>query len=270
MRHFPDRNDPDLDVGEIFSHAAFAASQLADAAFVVVDPEACHVIWANVSSAQFFNAATPSVLTRTLFGAAGHGGGWLDGLAQGVVPGRPPRLARGGLSRGFRMQAHTALIRSFVTPHGNRLLAFAVLEAGGPEVDGVSWKQPAWPPRSRQTDLVDETPVGHPAESADADDSAQDTSEAGLALARRSQVAVLRDRLVHALDGATALRLLWRTDIADRITQIDADGMSKLGVRLPLTDGRSFPEVVANVDQQGSEQFARRAGEPRHVVRRDA
>ncbi|MGI3900481.1 MAG: histidine kinase dimerization/phospho-acceptor domain-containing protein [Janthinobacterium lividum] len=252
MRQFPDRDGTDLDIDDIFSHPTFAAAQAENAAFVVVAPEKRNVVWANVAAARFFDAETADALGTILFGTEGHGGGWLDGLVQGVAPGRPPRLARGGLSRGFRMRAHTALILAKASPGCGLLMAFAVPEGCGPE--GESWHEAAWPAES-PPDVVEWQSVADAASGsvgAEVDDAAPDT---GLMLARRSQIAILRDRLAHALDGAATLRLLWRTDVADRVTQFDAEAVSKLGTRVSFLDGGSFPDVVAGFDQPGGEQL---------------
>ena len=240
----------------MFSHAAFAALKAGDAAFVVVHPETREVVWANLSAARFFEASSLGALATILFGAEGQGGGWLEGLAQGVVTGRPPRLSRGGLSRGFRMRSHTALIQAIATSSGDRLLAFAVPDACAPESDGETWRQPAWPIAPQRTgDDVASTGEALPDPSEPGDGIDDDAASSGVTLARRSQIAILHDRLTQALDGAATLRLLWRTDNADRVTEIDAEAVSRLGSRVPFLGGASLPDVVATFDTRGGEQL---------------
>ena len=73
---------------------------------------------------------------------------------------------------------------------------------------------------------------------------------------------MLRDRLSLALDGAVTLRLLWRTDAADALTEIDRDLVARIGA--PLEPGRgALPDLLAAADPEGAERLrdalARRA-----------
>ncbi len=254
MQHSPDRDGADLHLDEVFSDPAFAALKARCAAFAVVDPAERSVVWANAAAARHWDAADLGALSRALFGAeATDGGGWLDGLLQGLLPGRAPRLARGGLARGFRMRARTAMVRAFATPGAALLVGFAVPDAmSSDDAAAEDWRCPAWPTASPDASAAqavssDAAPDGAPT---------PDKDDAGGGIARRSQVAVLRDRLNHALDGAASVRLLWRTDAAGSVARIDADAFSRLGAPVRF-DRRTFPDVVQGFDPAGADRLRR-------------
>ena len=261
MQHSPDRDGTLPEVGEIFSDPAFAGAKAAGAAFVLVGPETGVVAWANAAAAAFWAADDAGSLARALFGPDGRGGGWLDGLTQGVVPGRGPRLVRGGLARGFRMRARTALAVAVATDAGP-LLGFAVPEAARAGGTASPWNETAW--TRADADAVAGDGEGDDAAGPDARGPAGAADgppvgdgpgvDAGADLARRSQIAVLRDRLSLALDGAVVLRLLWRTDADGALTQIDADTVSRLGA--PLQPGRgALSDILAARDPAGAERL---------------
>ncbi|WP_129220486.1 ATP-binding protein [Lichenibacterium ramalinae] len=261
MQDSPDRDGTLPEVGETFSDPAFAGCKARGAAFVIVHPGTGAVAWANAAAATYWGAPDADALARALFGPGLGGGGWLDGLTQGVVAGRAPRLVRGGLARGFRMRARTALVVAVATTAGP-LLGFAVPDAGQAEGTGPAWDGPAWddpvrqgraspdPVRQNQVPAADGVgPTAEPLPTAEISPAAEPSP--GASLARRSQVAVLRDRLALALDGAVTLRLLWRTDADAVLTQIDADTVTRLGA--PLQPGRgALPDLVAAQDPAGA------------------
>lgn len=250
MQHSPDRDGADLDLDGVFSDPAFAALKARCAAFMLVDPAERSVVWANGVAARHWGAADLGALSRSMFGTGGADGGWLDGLLQGIVPGRAPRLARGGLSRGFRMRARTAMVQAFSTPD-TALVAIAVPDAMAPEAAAAEdWKRPAW-----ELATTPDAPAAEPAPSpAAAPETPED--DPGASIARRSQLAVIRDRLNHAFDGAASLRLLWRTDAAGAVTRIDADAFSRLGSPVRF-DRRTFPDVVQDFDPAGADRLRR-------------
>lgn len=243
MRVSPDRDGAGSDIDAAFEDRAFAPLKARGAAFVVVRPDTAEVLWANAAAAAHWRAPDAGALAETLFGA-GASGGWLEGLAEGVVPGRPSRLARAGSARGLRMRARTALVRAWVDG-GSLLLALASPDAAtAAAAEPDAWRRPAWdgePVPAGSTSEPGEAPAEVPA-------GAEDLGEA---LASRSQVAVLRDRLNQAVDGAAAVRLLWRTDADDAVTQIDLDTFARLASPLRF-DGATLPDAVAAHDPDGA------------------
>ncbi|WP_237479065.1 sensor histidine kinase [Lichenibacterium dinghuense] len=253
MQESRDRDDEAEDVGAAFADPAFAGLKARGAPFAILRPAAGEVVWANAAAAAFWDAGTAAELARALLGAEGDDG-WLDGLLRGLVPGRAPRLARAGLARGFRMRAHTALIRAWTDRGGATLVGFGVPDAAP---GGGAWDRPAW---ARDEPVAEEPASDEPRGAADhgageGEISEEDAPEGdGPTLARRGQLAVLRDRLSRTLDGATTLRTLWRTDAGGVLTAIDENTFARLGSPLRL-DGRALPDAVAPFDPAGSERL---------------
>ena len=244
------------EVDEVFSDPAFAVLKTRGAAFAVLHPDAGEVLWANEAALTYWSAADAEALAAAVFGPAGQGGGWIDGLARGLVPGRPPRLVRGGLGRGFRMRAHTALIAAVPLPDGDVLLGVAVPDSTGLlPAEAGAWRRSAWTAAAAPS--AEEGPDDDGAafdDVADREPEPRPDVAAGVALARRSQVAVLRDRLNKALDGAALLRLVWRTDENARVTQIDAGSFARLASPLRFTDG-PLPDLLAPYDAAGAQRL---------------
>ena len=248
MQHSRDRDGEDSDIDAAFADPAFAGVKARAAPFVILRPDTATVLWANAAAAEHWAAADAAGLSRTLFGLDGRGG-WLDGLARGLVPGRPPCLARAGLARGFGMRAHTALIRAWTDHDGTPRIGLAAMDAAaGPAEDAAAWRRPAWEPERA-------APAAGPwdadAGEGDAGEGEADAAETGQALARRGQLAVLRDRLSRAIDGAAALRLLWRTDAEGALVSIDTATFARLGSPLRF-DGAALPDAVAPFDPEGA------------------
>ncbi len=246
MQHSRDRDGEGSDAGAAFADPAFAKLKARCAPFAILRADTAAVLWANVAAAQHWAADDAGALSEVLFGLDGRGG-WLDGILRGLVPGRAPCLARAGLARGFGMRAHTALIRAWTAPDGTPLVGLAVPDsAAGPPTDADAWRRPAWEPDS--TAPASETGNSGP-DQADGPDG-----EPGTALARRGQIAVLRDRLSRAIDGAVALRLLWRTDADGAVVSIDAAAFARLGSPLGF-DGVALPDAVAGFDPEGGRRL---------------
>ena len=105
---------------------------------------------------------------------------------------------------------------------------------------------------ARQVEEADPDPSE--TQAPDPDEGGGFTSD-GLSLARRSQIAVLRDRLNAAADGAGSLRFLWRTDVDDAVTQIDAETFVRLGT--PVTfDHENLTAVVGAWDAAAGVRLA--------------
>ncbi len=255
MQRFDDRSGRHTDVDDVFADPAFAPLKAAGAAFAVVALGPRRVVWANAAAMTHWHADDAEALGRALFGSDGRPAGWLDAMARGAVPGRPPRLARAGLTRGFLMRAETALTCAWTASDGSLLLGFALPLAAG-EASAGDWRHPA-PTAPEAPRTAEAAPPAAPARPADEEaPEAGDGPGADAApnLARRSQLAILRDRLNHAVDGAASLRLLWRTDAADTVTQVDADTFARLGS--PVRFGAAaLPDVVAGFDPTGAERL---------------
>ncbi len=244
MQHSRDRGGEGSDIGAAFADPAFAGLKARGAPFAVLRPDTGAVLWANVAAAQHWAAGDAAALAEILFGS-GARGGWLDGIVRGLVPGRAPCLARAGLARGFGMRAHTALVRAWTAPDGAPLIGLAVPDAAaGPATDAEAWRRPAWEPDRAAPAAAPEDPGPGRA----------DDAEPGPALARRGQLAVLRDRLSRANDGAVALRLLWRTDAEGAVVSVDAAPFARLGSPLRF-DGAALPDAVARFDPEGGRRL---------------
>ncbi len=248
MQHSRDRDGEGWDVGAAFADPTFTTLKARGAPFVILRPDTGTVVWANAAAAHHWAAVDRTDLSRILFGTDGRGG-WLAGLDRGLVPGRAPRLARAGLARGFGMRAHTALLRAWTTADGTPLIGLAVPDADAePVADPEAWRRDAWVPEPAVPALpVAEAPSG----AAGAPDQDADRAESGAALARRGQLAVLRDRLSHAVDGATTLRLLWRTDAGGAVVSIDDAAFARLGSPVRFA-GAALPDAVAPFDPAGA------------------
>ena len=245
------------EVDEVFSDPAFTVLKTRGAAFAILRPDAGEVVWANEAALSYWSATDAESLASAVFGPTRQGGGWIDGIARGLVPGRPPRLVRGGLGRGFRMRAHTALIAAVPSADGEVLLGVAVPDSTGLlPAEPQAWRRPAWPADVRPVEAGDGPADAASPVDPDADRAMEPMSDgtAGAALARRSQVAVLRDRLNKALDGAALLRLVWRTDESARVTQIDQDSFTRLASPLRFADG-PLPALLAPYDPAGAERL---------------
>ena len=251
MQRYGDRSGGLTDVDDVFADPAFAPLKAAGAAFAVVLPGPRRIVWANAAAMSHWHAGDADALGRALFGSDDRPSGWLDAMTRGAVPGRPPRLARAGLARGFLMRAETALTRTWTAADGTLLLGFAVPLAAR-EVPSGDWRHPA--PTAPEAPQASEAEPAAVSPAVEGGLGEGDLPEAVPSLARRSQLAILRDRLNHAVDGAASLRLLWRTDAADTVTQVDADTFARLGS--PVRFGAApFPDVVASFDPVAAERL---------------
>ena len=232
-------------VDMMFDDPAFGSLKTRDAAFALVRASDGKLLWVNNSAAAFWGTRDLGALGRNLAGQFGPGSG-LEGLLRGTTLWAPPRLGRLRLALALRLRNHIMLFRTGTGADGEVLMGFALPETaadedrppdawrhGSDEPDRIGGNAPA----TRDT----RDPNPEPANGSEGD---------GLSLARRSQIAVLRDRLQAAADGAGSLRLLWRTDAADVVTQIDAETFARLGTpvavhhdRLVTLIGAWDPEV---------------------------
>ncbi len=267
MQRSADRTDGfSDDVDQAFAARAFAAAKVSCAAFAIVRTDSREVVWANAAAATFWGSRDLEVLARVLFGPPeAVGRGWLGSLAGGFVPGRAPQLARPTLGRSLGTRDRLVLGRSWRGSDGESFLAFAVPQTGTVhDHPDAAWRQGATVSASGTQGAAQErdaAPVdGHAAEPSGPDLSAgpegagRPFADAELSLARRSQLAILRDRLDAAVDGTASLRLLWRTDCDDVATQIDDRTFTRLGSPVRFAQ-RSLPEVVADFDPVAGERL---------------
>ncbi len=258
MQRSADRNDGLLeDIDQAFAESAFTASKASCAAFAIVRTDSREVVWANAAAAAFWGSRDFEDLARALFGPPeGVGRGWLGSLAGGFVPGRAPQLARPAVGRGLRMRDSLVLGRSWRGPGGESLMGFAVPQTGTlHDHPDDAWRQgatdSAGAPRAATRETHGSTTLDrHGAESS----WPEGTGGPAMDLARRSQLAILRDRLNAAVDGTASLRLLWRTDRDDAITQIDDRTFARLGCPVRFAR-RSLAEVVAGFDSLAAERL---------------
>lgn len=258
MQRSADRNDGLLeDIDQAFAESAFTASKASCAAFAIVRTDSREVVWANAAAAAFWGSRDVEDLARALFGPPeGVGRGWLGSLAGGFVPGRAPQLARPAVGRGLRMRDSLVLGRSWRGPGGESLMGFAVPQTGTlHDHPDDAWRQgatdSAGAPRAATRETHGSTTLDrHGAESS----WPEGTGGPAMDLARRSQLAILRDRLNAAVDGTASLRLLWRTDRDDAITQIDDQTFARLGCPVRFAR-RSLAEVVAGFDSLAAERL---------------
>ena len=247
-------------VDDVFDHPAFASLKSRASAFVAVLPESRDLIWANAAAAAYWDRSADTLGTA-LFGPPGRG--WLGMSLSAVVPGRSPQMFRTGLAPGLGMRGSMVLARAIAGPDGTTIVGFAVPGSGTDGAAADAWRGAARPDTTTSTGSGAESREPPPlAAAAQMAGEAQDDPAAGASLSRRSQLAVLRDRLVAATDGATILRLLWRTDARGILTQMDERLSQRLGA--PLTAGSGpLPEAVARFDAAAGEQlglaFAARA-----------
>lgn len=254
MQHSRDRDGEGSSLDTAFADPAFAGLKARGAPFAILRPDARVVLWANAAAADGWGAADAEACAEVLFGSDGRGG-WLDGLTRGLVPGRAARLVRGGVARGSAPPARTALIRAWTDPDGETLIALAVPDAeAGTPADPDAWRRPAWAvqpaaePRDGRPDHADTA-------APDAGEAEDEPADTGVVLARRGQLAVLRDRLSRAVDGAVTLRLLWRTDAEGAVVSIDAAAFARLGSPLRF-DGVPLPDAVAAFDPEGGRRLS--------------
>jgi len=258
MQRSADRNDGLLeDIDQAFAESAFTASKASCAAFAIVRTDSREVVWANAAAAAFWGSRDFEDLARALFGPPeGVGRGWLGSLAGGFVPGRAPQLARPAVGRGLRMRDSLVLGRSWRGPGGESLMGFAVPQTGTlHDHPDDAWRQgatdSAGAPRAATRETHGSTTLDrHGAESS----WPEGTGGPAMDLARRSQLAILRDRLNASVDGTASLRLLWRTDRDDAITQIDDRTFARLGCPVRFAR-RSLAEVVAGFDSLAAERL---------------
>ncbi len=222
-------------VDEMFDHPAFASLKTHDAAFALVRVSDGNVLWVNDSAATFWGTRDLGALGRNLATQAGPGSG-LEGLVRGTTLWASPRLGRLRLAHALRLRSHVMLFRTGTGADGELLMGLALPEtAAGQEGPTDAWRRgPDEPGRiGGETVAPASRIVAARPDAAGTQDpapaAAGDPESDGLSLARRSQIAVLRDRLHAAADGASSLRLLWRTDADDVVTQIDAETFARLG-----------------------------------------
>ena len=248
MGQAADRDGAAVGVDELFDHPAFESLKSRASAFVVVRPSARALMWANVAAADFWDRRTET-LERALFGPPG--GGWLGDAMGAVVPGRAPQMFRTGLAPGLGMRGAMVLARALVGPDGVPIVGFAVPVSGVADAPAAEWRRRVGP---------DVLAVESPESEAEppSPEAAVETGEvadaAGPVLARRSQLAILRDRLMSATDGVAQLRFLWRTDSRGVLTAIDDRVPGRLGA--PLSAGAGpLPQAVAAFDVAAGERL---------------
>ncbi len=248
------------DVGGIFDHPAFLPLKLRDAAFGLVRVSNGDVLWVNDSASAFWGTRDLPRLRQNFAAPFGPGLG-LESLVRGTTVWAAPRLGRVRLAHGFRLRNHVVLFRTGTDADGAVLLGFALPETAADEDHAADqWRRGsdesgiveradalASPPTAARQDVAEQQ--GH------ATNDASDPEPDGLSLARRSQIAVLRDRLQAAVDGAGSLRLLWRTDADGRATQLDAETFTRLGTRLSF-DRENFASVIGTCDAAAGAQLA--------------
>lgn len=262
MQRSADGNDGLLeDIDQAFAESAFTASKASCAAFAIVRTDSREVVWANAAAAAFWGSRDLEDLARALFGPPdGLARGWLGNLAGGFVPGRAPQLARPAVGRGLRMRDSLVLGRSWRGPGGESLMGFAVPQTGTVHHHpDHAWRQEATDsagaPPAAARESHGSTPLDrHAAASSLPEGTGGPAMNPELSLARRSQLAILRDRLNAAVDGTPSLRLLWRTDRDDAITQIDDRTFARLGSPVRFAE-RSLAEVVAGFDSPAAERL---------------
>ena len=250
------------DVDGIFDHPAFLPLKTRDAAFGLVRVASGDVLWVNDSAAAFWGTRDLIALGRYVAGKAAPGNG-LEGLVRGTTVWASPRLGRLRLAHALKLRNHVVLFRTGTDADGATLLGFALPETAAEDDRPTdAWRRGLDDPRSVEGagEVLAPPPVA--ARLKDDDDEhdagvskAGDLETDGLSLARRSQIAVLRDRLQAAVDGAGSLRLLWRTDADDRLTQIDAATFTRLGSPLSF-DRETFATVIAACDATAGAELA--------------
>ncbi len=252
-------------VDTMFDDPAFGSLKTRDAAFALVRVSDGTVLWVNDSAAAFWGTRDLDALGRNLAGQAGPGSGLglgsgLEGLLRGTTLWAPPRLGRLRLATALRLRNHIMLFRTGTGPDGALLVGFALPETAAAEEGPTD----AWRHGSDEQNRIgsNDAPASRAVEARPdaAETPAPNTEPAGsehdgLSLARRSQIAVLRDRLQAAADGAGSLRLLWRTDADDVVTQIDAETFARLGTPVAF-DQHRFPTVIGAWDAEAGARLA--------------
>ena len=248
-------------VDQMFDHPAFTSLKTHDAAFALVRVSDGNVLWVNDSAATFWGTRDLGALGRNLASQAGQGSG-LEGLVRGTTLWASPRLGRLRLAHALRLRSHVMLFRTGTGADGELLMGLALPEtAAGQDGPADAWRRgPDEPgrigsetvaPASRIVEaLPDAAGTRDPAPTA-----AGDPDGDGLSLARRSQIAVLRDRLHAAADGASSLRLLWRTDADDVVTQIDAETFARLGTPVAF-DHEALARAISVWDADAGARLA--------------
>jgi signal transduction histidine kinase len=268
MQRSADRNDGFADaIDQAFADRVFAAAKARCAAFAIVRTDSREVVWANAPAAAFWGSRDVEDLARVLFGPPeATDRGWLGSLAGGFVPGRAPQLARPALGRGLGTRDRLVLGRSWLGSDGESFLGFVVPQTGtAHDHSDTAWRRGGTASSSEPEAAAQERDGSAPVDGLGAEPSGPEISaglqapgrpvaDAELSLARRSQLAILRDRLNAAVDGTASLRLLWRTDRDDVATQIDDRTFTRLGSPVRFAQ-RSFPEVVAGFDPVAAERL---------------
>ena len=254
------------DVDGIFDHPAFLPLKTRVAAFGLVRVSGGDVLWVNESAAAFWGTRDLRALGRNLAAQSSPGGG-LQGLVRGTTVWASPRLGRLRLAHTLKLRNHVVLFRTGTDADGAVLLGFALPETAAEEDRPTdAWRRGLTDPGRIEGAGEGSAPTTVAAHREVVGKQGHGVSEAvgleaggleadGLSLARRSQIAVLRDRLQAAADGAGSLRLLWRTDADDRVTQIDADTFARLGSPLSF-EGDTLATVIGAWDATAGAELA--------------
>ena len=248
-------------VDEMFDHPAFTSLKTHDAAFALVRVSDGNVLWVNNSAATFWGTRDLGALGRNLASQAGPGSG-LEGLVRGTTLWASPRLGRLRLAHALRLRSHVMLFRTGTGADGELLMGLTLPEtAAGQEGPTDAWRRaPDEPVRIGGETIAPASRIeaARP-EAAGTQDTAPtaagEPESDGLSLARRSQIAVLRDRLHAAADGASSLRLLWRTGADDVVIQIDAETFARLGAPVAF-DHEALPRAIGHWDADAGARLA--------------
>ncbi len=214
------------------------ATLLANGAPVVVAAFAPpRIVFASASALRFFQAADAEALTARLFGGSNPTAARLSALVAALKPGAPARIEKLSFDAINGAGALTCLCRR--TGDEAPLLVIGALGArpGKTAPASLGPSEPAGAEENAATSR-DETPA--PLR------SLEDTASGFAA----------------RFDGAPSLRLLWKTDAEDRMTEAAGPWAAILGSDPAALIGRTFPGVArdAGADRDGrlATAFARR------------